>query len=170
VPELYEALATRIDALARTQEMLANCGQRHIDIRSLISQEAMAHTAEVGQNLFLEGPPLQLMPRAAQVLAMAVHELATNAFKFGALSKTNGQVNVSWRVETSAENLIIDFRWKETGLSMTGERPPTGFGTEFIVRGLPFMLGGNASLEFEPDGVLCAVTFPIKANVYRGHA
>lgn len=170
VPELYEALATRIDALARTQEMLANCGQRHIDIRSLISQEAMAHAAEVGQNLFLEGPPLQLMPRAAQVLAMAVHELATNAFKFGALSKAGGRVSVSWRMETPAEAPIIDFRWKETGLSMTGERPPTGFGTEFIVKGLPFMLGGTARLEFEPDGVLCVVTFPVKGNVYWGQA
>jgi two-component sensor histidine kinase len=101
---------------------------------------------------------------------MAVHELATNAFKFGALSKAGGRVSVSWRMEASAEKPIIDFRWKETGLLMTGERPATGFGTEFIVRGLPFMLGGTASLEFEPDGVLCAVTFPAKGNVYRGHA
>jgi hypothetical protein len=72
-------------------------------------------------------------------------------------------------MEALAETPIIDFRWKETGLSMTGERPPSGFGTEFIVRGLPFMLGGTASLEFESGGVLCAVTFPVKGNVHQGH-
>jgi two-component system, chemotaxis family, CheB/CheR fusion protein len=164
VPELYEALASRIDALARTQEMLANCGQRQIELRALISQEAMAHAADVGQNLFLDGPPLHLMPKAAQVLAMGIHELATNAFKFGALSKPDGRVMVSWRIENS-EKPVIAFQWKETGLEIKDKPPETGFGTEFIVKGLPFMLGGRAALDFEPDGVLCAVTFPAKGNV-----
>lgn len=166
VPELYEALASRIDALARTQEMLANAGQRHIDLRTLISQEAMVHAAEVGNNLLLEGPPLQLMPKAAQVLAMGIHELATNAFKFGALSRPDGRVAVSWRMENT-ESPSIAFQWKETGLEMTSERPTSGFGTEFIVKGLPFMLGGSAAITYERDGVLCAVTFPARGNVHQ---
>jgi two-component system, chemotaxis family, CheB/CheR fusion protein len=166
VSELYEALASRIDALARTQEMLANAGQRQIELRDLISQEAMAHAAEVGRNLFLDGPPLYLMPKTAQVLAMGVHELATNAFKFGALSKPDGRVAVTWQIK-DGDKPSIDFRWKETGLEISGEPPASGFGTEFIVKGLPFMLGGSARIEYERDGIACHVTFPAKGNVHQ---
>jgi len=92
-------------------------------------------------------------PRAALALALAFHELSTNAAKYGALSNDDGRISISWR--TGEGRLRIE--WKETGGPAVSEPTRRGFGSRLIERGLGADLGGSASLGFEPDGVKCVI-------------
>jgi two-component sensor histidine kinase len=113
----------------------------------------------------LEGPPVLLPPEAAQPIAMAVHELATNAAAHGALSVPGGRVAIAWRLEGAAaapgHRLVL--RWAETG-GPPLEGPPLrrGFGSrvvEGVVRG---QLGGTLSLDWQRDGLVCELSFPLQ--------
>jgi two-component sensor histidine kinase len=94
-------------------------------------------------------------PRVAIALALALHELATNAAKYGALSAPGGQVRVSWSVSDGPEGRRLQLAWREQGGPAVAEPTNTGFGTRLIQRGLSGELGGKATLRFEPDGLAC---------------
>jgi two-component sensor histidine kinase len=92
---------------------------------------------------------------------MVLHELSTNAAKYGALSSEGGKVQVSWAQEQEGSRTILSLRWIETG----GPRaePPTrrGFGQQLIERNITRDLGGTADLQFVPSGLRCALRFPL---------
>jgi PAS domain S-box-containing protein len=107
----------------------------------------------------LDGAPLWLTPRASLALALAVHELATNAAKYGALSAEEGRVSIAWRKE--GEQLII--AWKEQGGPPVKRPARRGFGSRLIEQGLGPDLGGTAELAFEPDGLKCTIAASLDA-------
>ena len=97
------------------------------------------------------------MHEAVPSAALALHELATNAGKYGALSVSEGQVHVTWSVTDEPEGRRLHLVWREQGGPPV--RPPTkaGFGTRLIQRGLSGELGGKVTLEFRPDGLVCGM-------------
>jgi PAS domain S-box-containing protein len=107
------------------------------------------------------GPRLRLVPRTAIAVAMALHELATNAVKYGALSAEGGRVELTWRIDGEPGEQRLRMRWREYGGPPVG--PPTrrGFGSRLIEDGLSRELGGEVRILFEPDGVLCTVDAPL---------
>jgi two-component sensor histidine kinase len=105
----------------------------------------------------MSGPEIRLAPRAAMMTSLVLHELATNATKYGALSVPEGQVSVTWTpVETDRMELI----WRERGGPVTQQPSRKGFGTRLIEQGFPAQLGGRAIIEFRAAGLVCALECP----------
>ncbi|GGG16477.1 hypothetical protein GCM10010924_51860 [Rhizobium wenxiniae] len=117
-----------------------------------------------------EGPAgVRLRSSTVQTLALAIHELATNASKYGALVQPNGRLQVRWTFEQAAPSakpwLHID--WRETGLVMPPSDAPargTGHGRELIEKALPYQLGAKTSYSFEADGVHCTISIPVSTT------
>jgi PAS domain S-box-containing protein len=160
VAEVGEHLEGRIDALARTQALLTRTLGTGVDLEYLVREELLAQAAPEDQ-IAVAGPSIQLAPKAAEVLTLAVHELATNATKYGALSGS-GQLSVTWRTEERDDSSWLHFSWIESGVDVASELPQrTGFGTELITRRVPYELEGRAEANLRPDGMHCVLEFPL---------
>ena len=107
----------------------------------------------------ISGDEVRLAPRAALALALAFHELSTNAAKYGALAQEGGSVTIGWTIDDG----MLRIRWKESGGPAVAEPAERGFGSRLIERGLAGDLGGSASLTFEPDGLSCTIEAPLSA-------
>ncbi len=176
-PERFHAdFQTRLVALAAAHDLLTREHWEGAPLTELVRTALAPHAgaAAAAARVSAAGPPVRLAPETALALAMALHELATNAAKHGALSAPGGRVEVGWRVEPPADpaaaaaggTLVLE--WTERG----GPRvpgPPTrrGFGSRLIERGLPVQLGrgGAVELDFAPEGLRCRVTAPLKPGV-----
>ena len=157
--EFSIAFEARLLALARTQELLTRESVLSVRLEDTLREELKAHGADGGR-VRLSGPEVRLLPKVAQALGMAFHELATNASKYGALAYEDARLSVNWRTndaEGSEEVLIV---WRESGVPIAEKPTRRGFGSETIERSLPFMLGGEAHVEYHGDGVECTIRFP----------
>ena len=115
----------------------------------------------------MRGDELLLVPRAALTLGMAVHELTTNAVKYGALSVPEGTVTIAWVTQTTQEGHWLEMTWTEhNGPPVT---PPThrGFGTALVERGLSYDLGGEARIAFPPEGVIATLRAPLSPKTAK---
>jgi two-component sensor histidine kinase len=158
-------LDARLSAFARVQAAVIRNPGVGVDLELLIAEELHAAGAAEGEQVRpLAGPKVRLQPKAAETLALAVHELATNALKYGALSAGRGRVVVEWRIEPAVEPRLV-LEWTETGVGMPERPMRRGFGAEMIERTLPYDLGGEASLHFEPCGVRCRIAVPLTGLV-----
>jgi two-component system CheB/CheR fusion protein len=152
----------RLRAMSRTQGVLTRTGEGRIDLEELVREELLTHAAHEGEQVEISGPAIALKERAAEIFALALHELATNAVKYGALAQENGRVAISWRVLQTAHGGRLSLDWRETGVPALDPKPSrTGFGRDLIERGLPYELGAATSLEFLPGGVRCTVELPL---------
>ncbi|HWF01041.1 MAG TPA: PAS domain-containing protein [Caulobacteraceae bacterium] len=154
--QLRLVIEGRIAALARAHRLLSDGHWKGADLRTIIEQELRPYG--LGEQASAAGPDCALSPPQAQALAMALHELATNAVKYGALSTQGGRVSVDWR--TDEADLQID--WRETGGPAVTPPERTGLGTTLIRRALGGGLGGGADLHWPPEGVVCRLTLPLQ--------
>ncbi|WP_426954455.1 CheR family methyltransferase [Muricoccus radiodurans] len=156
----------RIDALARTQSLLANRGAGGIRLDELVREELAASLGRESGQVVVEGPAILLKDKAAEAFTLAVHELTTNAIKHGALSRADASVTVRWRVTSNNGGGWLVLEWSENGVPLS-DLPPArhGFGRKLIERGLPYDLGADTTLEFTPDGVRCTVELPLGPRV-----
>jgi PAS domain S-box-containing protein len=169
----------RLSALARVQGLLSRreTGTR-IPFDLLLREELSAHVelAPPGEKskINLDGPEgVPLRSANVQTFALALHELATNAVKYGALSKRGGQLNIAWGVvqdEAEGPRLWVD--WREEGVSGVGaaDAPAEGggYGRELIERALPYQLGARTTYDFEPDGIHCTIEVPVPMEMETG--
>ncbi len=105
----------------------------------------------------LEGPDAQVPPNTAIALALVFHELATNAAKYGALSKEGGEVRLCWTITPLPEGRRMDLTWREVGGPPVSPPTRTGFGTRLIRRGLAAELNAAVDLDFQPAGLVCTL-------------
>lgn len=155
-------LEGRLRALARVQVLLTQAGNVGVDLATLIQAEVDAQAAHESQ-WTLSGPELMLSPKAAEVLTLAIHELATNALKYGAFSHDAGRLAVTWRVFYPADEPWLRVAWVETGASVPLAPPQReGFGTILIQQRIPYELQGQGSIGVEPDGARCLLEFPLR--------
>lgn len=152
----------RLLALSRAHNLLTEENWEGAPIWRVIL-DSVAHLSEEKGRFCLDGAPLWLTPRAALALALACHELSTNAVKYGALSNDKGHVDVRWGQE--GDMLRID--WKELGGPPVVPPEGRGFGSRLIERGLAGDLQGRARLDFEPDGLHCVIEAPLAAVLSR---
>ena len=166
LPEAREAITARLVALAKVHDVLtAECWEG-ADLAQIVADALRVHAGD-GQRCTWKGNPVRVTPRVALALSMMLHELATNALKYGALSNETGTVAVSWGLSctdgtSSGTKLRLGLRWEETrGPPVT---PPTrrGFGSRMIERGLAAELDGEVWMGFEPAGVVCTVDMPFE--------
>jgi PAS domain S-box-containing protein len=162
-----EVFESRLQALSRVQALLAQVDQSVIDLRDLVTAELAAHADlddGVGQRVRVEGPSVPLPANSAQALGLALHELATNAVKYGALANDAGRLTVAWQLEGAAPARWVGLTWREEGVSLPpGEMPRRkGYGRELIEEALPYQLGARTEFSFAPDGVRCAIKVPLQ--------
>ncbi|HEY8615811.1 sensor histidine kinase [Phenylobacterium sp.] len=161
---ISEQLQGRIDAMARTQALLTRAVGQGVDLENLVKEELLAQSAD-GEAASVAGPQVKLSPKAAEVLTLAIHELATNSVKYGALGQDGGRLAVAWRRDEAHGAEWLRFEWVETGLHL----PPTedrrrGFGTELITRRVPYELRGHGHMDMRPEGVRCTMEIPLVAG------
>jgi two-component sensor histidine kinase len=154
-------LEARISALARTQGALILDGRAGPELEDLIRTELAANAVRDAQ-FAIRGPSVRLSTRAAETMALTLHELTTNALKFGALTAPAGHIAVSWSVDNSMTPAKLQWRWIESGVSMAHAEPPRrGFGQELIERVLPYELGACTAFALAPGGVHCEIDLPL---------
>jgi two-component sensor histidine kinase len=167
----------RLEVLGRTQGLLFRTQEGgRVTLDELITTELAAQCVPVEGNgrVTLDGPRgVPLRSRTVQSLAMALHELMTNAVKYGALKQPNGHLAVRWREETEAESgkpwLQLD--WKESGVEMPplGAKPHgSGQGRELIERVLPYQFDARTTFALEKDGVHCTISLPTSEHKATG--
>ncbi|MFZ5668423.1 MAG: HWE histidine kinase domain-containing protein [Pseudomonadota bacterium] len=149
------AVQGRVAALARAHSLLSRNRWEGADLALVISDEADAYQRP-GQ-VRIEGPALRLAPDAVQPVSLLIHELATNAVKYGALSVEHGQVRVGWRV-TPEESL--ELAWTETGGPPVIEPAARGFGSTLITEVTGRQLGGSLAIDWAPGGLSLVATLP----------
>ena len=141
-----EAFEGRMGALARTHALLTGGNWDGMTLGALVERHLAAHTGRDGPGVSIEGPDVKLGAREAQSIAMALHELATNSAKYGALGRDGGRLEVSWTRDGGSG---FDFEWREEGLTGIAEPERTGFGSMILMNILPAQLGGRAERRFE---------------------
>jgi two-component sensor histidine kinase/PAS domain-containing protein len=155
-----ESFDARLEAMARTQDLLVHEPGSSALLHEIVRLELDAIGAGEDSTCSLNGPPLRLSGRASHAFAMTLHELATNAGKYGALSKEakNGRVEITWGTHAvDGGNAELHFRWREYGLSAPPHQNKSGFGTQMIESSLPYLFGGSSTLEFHKDGIECII-------------
>ncbi|AZO56387.1 HWE histidine kinase domain-containing protein [Mesorhizobium sp.] len=158
-------LEGRINAFARVQAAITRNPAGGIDLAAIIAEELRAAGAKEGDGLTISGPQQALHPKAAETIGLAVHELATNALKYGALSHRAGSVDVQWRIEGDA----LRFAWSESGMHSLKSSERQGFGSEVLQRSLPYELGATVNLRVEPTGLHFEAEIPLSAIQTREH-
>jgi two-component sensor histidine kinase/PAS domain-containing protein len=159
--EFFTAYEGRLAALARAQDLLVTSPTDDVALDSIVRFELAAAGATDGTNCSFSGPDVRLSPGDAQALSMTVHELSTNAVKYGALRTEGGRIEIVWRTERRSGRQYLIFDWREHGVRIDNPNPPRGFGSRVIEGSLPHILGGTATLTFHPDGVVCRLEFPL---------
>jgi PAS domain S-box-containing protein len=139
----------RLAALATAHDLLTRANWESAELREMAEEVMRLHAERVS----IQGPPTRLPPKTAVSLAMALHELCTNAVKYGALSKPEGRVSLSWETPDSRLELV----WAEHGGPPVSPPARRGFGTRMIQRALAADVDGKAELEFRPEGVVCRI-------------
>lgn len=153
---------SRLGTLSRVQSLLADTDYDNVDLRSIVEAELNAYS-EAGDHgdgkVSLDGPPVSLHANSAQALALALHELATNAVKYGAFSQPQAHLTVSWRLEDRNDRNYLLLDWRESNVRMPDPQEPRrkGYGSELIESALPYQLKARTKLEFMPDGVHCFI-------------
>lgn len=152
----------RLAALSEAHNLLTREHWGAVSMAQIIGDAVAPHGGSGGFEL--DGPDLPLAPKTAISLALAIHELATNAVKHGALSRPEGRVTIRWARSESTDGPRLMLTWTERGGPPVSVPTKRGFGTRMIERGLAAELGGSVKIDFAPDGLVCTVDAPLPAS------
>jgi two-component sensor histidine kinase len=155
--DFVAGLDGRIKSLARTHELLSRNHWQDVSLADVIRREIAPYAAG---NATLLGQGVTLRAAAAQALATVLHELATNAAKYGAFSRPGGRLFVAWSWLDSGSRCRVAIQWQESGGPAVSTPNKTGFGTSVIRELIPFELGGTVDLTFASDGLQCRLEIP----------
>jgi PAS domain S-box-containing protein len=157
--------ARRLAALSRVQSLLSRADSEPITIGALVAMELEAlGPGELGGKVMLAGPKTRLRNRAVQMFSLAIHELATNALKYGALANEGGSLSVVWRIEGAEPDRRLLLEWIECGIATA---PPAadaarrGYGRMLIEQALPYTLSARTTFELGADALRCRISLPV---------
>lgn len=158
IEEFRDRLIARVRALSSAYSLMSSGeGDAPVDLGALATLALAPFRDTYGDRLAIDGgPAVSLAPSAAIPIALCLHELATNAVKYGGLSGEGGSVHVAWSERAPGVNVL---RWQESGGPRVESPLSTGFGSRLIKSALNGVPGGNAILKFQPDGVTCDLSF-----------
>jgi PAS domain S-box-containing protein len=163
VDDYVQAIEGRIKALARAHTLLSDSRWHGADLATLVADEMAPYRA--GDKVKCGGPDISLQPATAQGLALALHELATNAAKHGALSSPGGKVTLDWQLEPDA----LTLHWTETGGPAVAQPTQRSFGLKVIVASIEQQLGGKALFDWNAKGLRGAFSIP-RSELTRSRA
>jgi PAS domain S-box-containing protein len=156
IKQFVTAVEGRIQALARAHSLLSESRWRGANIAELVQEELAPYRSPHFDRIRISGKSLSLEPSAAQALALALHELATNAAKYGALSVPSGCVQIDWELKGSR----LELRWAESNGAPVEQTAPGGFGIRVIKASVESQLGGTVEFDWRHDGLRCVISVP----------
>jgi len=161
IEEFEEAFAGRIDSLSKTHDLVTENFEQAVSLTTLLSNELDAYDDGACQRVRLVGPPVELPSALAVPIGMAIHELTTNAGKYGALSIIAGRVDVTWSVSIEADAHRLRFEWIER--EGPPVRPPTrkGFGSRLLEHVLARQIGAEVTVDYDPAGLRARIVVPL---------
>lgn len=157
--EFAEGIDARIRALSATHDLLTQSEWGTTPLRSVVEVELAPYAHDLDHEILLDGPVVELAPNDALSLGLALHELATNAAKFGALSVSGGRIEVRWSMQGER---LARIEWVESGGPPVLKSPPRGFGTELIEKIVAHELRHPVELDFDVSGVRCTLLVPVR--------
>jgi two-component sensor histidine kinase len=160
VPELDEFNA-RLKAFARAHDILTSLNQTSASVSKIVEDALVPHRPGTGR-FHIGGPHMALGSHQALSLSLALHELATNAAKYGALSTDDGKVRIAWRKLSEDAQELFEFVWEESDGPPVTKPSRTGFGSKLVQRILPADFGGTVEVSYASTGVSCRLTAPLE--------
>jgi two-component sensor histidine kinase/CheY-like chemotaxis protein len=161
IDEFRAAFMGRIEALADAHGLLFQANWNDLDLAEVIDAALRPFRRGDGKSIQVDGGPIRLPPTQALTLNLIVHELATNAAKYGALSREGGEVRVGWTVDGYDGDRRLRLEWKEAGGPEVTPPKRRGFGSTLIERSLTYEFDGAAELDFQPEGLVCRLSLPL---------
>jgi two-component sensor histidine kinase len=157
--EFVEGLDGRIRALSATHDLLTQSDWGTTQIRAVVDAELAPYRQTDEHRIAIDGPDVSLAPNDALSLGLAIHELATNAAKYGALTRSGGEVSIQWELLSP---LRVRLEWKERGGPPVKADRGRGFGTDLIEKIVANELDSPVQLDFDAEGVSCVLTIPVR--------
>jgi PAS domain S-box-containing protein len=154
----------RLGALAVAHGVLTNTGWGEVELGELIRRTLAPYQGTRPDHIQIAGPEARLPARQVVPMTLMLHELATNALKYGALSTEAGRLSVRWTVGDLGETRRVRLLWAETGGPRVQPPAKNGFGTALIERSMAYELDGEARIEYRPAGLRCELRFPLRAD------
>ena len=152
--------SARLQALAASHDLLVREGWYGASLGELIRSQLAGYIERDAGQVAIEGPAVALKPQAAQNLGLALHELAVNAEKFGALSVSSGRVSITWGQRESADGNALELDWREHLGPKVKVRHKKGFGSMVIEGNLVRALDAEVTIDFDPNGLRCHIVIP----------
>ncbi|WP_337268208.1 sensor histidine kinase [Oryzifoliimicrobium ureilyticus] len=159
VQDFQDAVGHRLDGLVRSIELLTSEQWSGASLRRVVDIH-LAAFPQAAEQMEIGGEDLLLKPEAVQNLGLALHELATNSLKYGALSTANGRIRLRWDQVEQDGRICLQFVWEETGGPTVKSPSKTGFGTTVIKLHASSSFGGNVDVDFRPEGLVWVLTAP----------
>jgi len=157
----YQWFEGRLIALSKAHDVLSRENWQAADLREVIDQATAPFRVSGRPRFVTEGEPLRLRPKQALALSMALHELCTNAAKYGALSSDAGQVHIAWEVSQPDQTAVLQLSWEEVGGPVVTPPVRRGFGSRLLERGLGGELNADVRLAYLAGGVVCNMKVPL---------
>lgn len=166
--ELFlERFGQRLQALASAQDLLVQNSWKSVPLLDLVNSQLAHFTDLIGDRIEVAGAPVSLTPPAVQALGMALHELATNAAKYGALSTERGKVSVTWAVEEDASSSRLTMNWVEQNGPPVGEPERRGFGSAVTKEMVEATTRGEVSIKYGAAGLMWKLSCPSENVIQR---
>jgi two-component sensor histidine kinase len=164
--EAFEQIQSRVMSIARTHDFLDQSHVGESSIRGLVALELEPLAGDTPLRLRLGGPSVLLGSSAVLSLGLTLHELGTNAVKYGALAVPEGRVEVSWFLRDDKGRTFVDLLWKESGGPTVRTPKRKGFGSRLIEGSIAGTLGGSVSIDYDPAGIVARLSFPFSATAH----
>ena len=155
---MAQTLSERLQALHRAHDLLLDAQWSGANLKAMVERELDPYKREGGPVILIKGPEVLLPPHCTSILAMTLHELATNAVKYGALSANTGSLGVSWKSQRGNRLLLV---WEERGAGVPLKRS-SGFGMQLIDKGIRHNLGGETKVDFRATGLYVELNVPLE--------
>jgi PAS domain S-box-containing protein len=166
VEEMSMHLEGRLGAFSRVQSIVTRQPGAGVGLMTMVEDELRAHAAREGESLRIVGPEISFQPRAAESVSLALHELATNAVKYGALSAADGRIDVEWVRTFRDQGEWLELVWEENGVDQPLSQPDRhGFGMELLTRTLPYDLRAETEFELRPEGLRFTLKLPLGPDI-----
>lgn len=162
--DFKQAFSGRIRAIAAAHTLLSDKEWEPVELDGLLRDQVNVYVDNLDRQLIIEGDDVILGPEEALALGMVLHELATNAAKYGALSTPSGRIHIDISLDHSVQPPVVNLSWVERGGPPVEEPENNGFGSIMIERSLDKIMGSNVTLSFVPDGVEAVIRMPVSSR------
>jgi len=160
--EFHQTFEGRLIALSQAHDHLTRRHWQSADLRDIVKGATAPHLSRPEEQIAIEGEAITVSPRIALTMALVLHEMTTNAAKYGALSRPEGRIEIGWHIEQRPpKSPLLRVEWRECNGPLVEPPAQPGFGSRFIQGSVTAELRGSVRMDFNPDGLLCAIDIPL---------